>query len=256
MARTVVALALLVVLPGAAAGVPPPPVALHYDVRFGPLTILSLETTIAVADTTYRSTTRMRTEGLVRVLFPWSAEAVSDGRRDGPTLTPRRHTSDGVYRGERRHVRIEYAADGGVSSHIEPPPEVDARDRVPPDQQRDTIDPLTASLVAAHRGCAGRLPVFDGRRRYDMRLEDMGPDDVAPARRALYAGPAQRCRATIVAQSGFWRAGPRDSEVPTTLDYWIATPRNDVGAIPVYLELAGARGTLRIHLTAVERIAD
>lgn len=256
MQRMVVAV--LVALAGAArATAPPPPMTLHYDVRYGPVTILSLDTTIDVADTTYRSTTRMRTEGVVRLLYPWSAEAVSDGVRDGTTLTPRRHTADGVYRGEHRRVRIEYAGDGSVVSRIEPPPEDDARDRVPDDMQQATLDPLTASLAAASRlPCAGTLPVFDGRRRYDMQLEDKGAADVPAARRGVYAGPARRCRATIVAYSGFWRSDPRDSEAPTTLDYFIATPRADVGPVPVYLELAGARGTLRIHLIGVEPLKD
>lgn len=256
MKRTVVAL--LVAVAGAAgATTPPPPVTLHYDVRFGPVTILSLDTTIAVADTTYRSTTRMRTEGIVRLLYPWNAEAVSDGVRDGTTLTPRRHAADGVYRGEHRRVRIEYADDGAVVSRIDPPPDADARDGVPLDMQRATLDPLTASLAAVSRQpCGGTLPVFDGRRRYDMRLEDKGDAEVEPARGGLYAGPARRCRATIVAYSGFWRSDPRDSEVPTTLDYFVATPPGDVGPLPVYLELAGARGTLRIHLTGVQRVAE
>jgi Protein of unknown function (DUF3108) len=257
MRRTVAAL--LVALAGAAqaATPPPPPVTLHYDVRYGPLTILSLDATIRVADTTYRSTTRIRTEGVVRLVYPWTAEAVSDGMRDGATLTPRRHTADGVYLGEHRRVRIEYAADGSVASEIEPPPAADARDGVPPDMQRATIDPLTASLAAVSRQpCEGILPVFDGRRRYDMRLEDRGPAVVEPARDGVYAGVARRCRATIVAYSGFWRSDPRDSEVPTTLDYFVATPRDDIGPVPVYLELSGARGTLRIHLTSVERVTE
>ncbi len=257
MTRTVAAL--LVALAGAAGATAPvpPPITLRYDVRYGPLTIMSFDTTVDVADRTYRSTTRMQTEGVVELVYPWKAEAVSDGVRDGTTLTPKRHTSDGMYRGTHRRVRIDYADDGAVVSTIEPPPEEDARDRVPADLQRATMDPLTASLAAAGRQpCGGTLPVFDGRRRYDMRLEDKGPAEVEPARRGIYAGPARRCRATIIPYSGFWRSEPTESEAPTTLDYFIATPRPDVGPLPVYLELAGARGTLRIHLTAVERVAD
>jgi hypothetical protein len=254
MQRTVAVL--LLALAGATgATTPPPPMTLRYDVRYGPITILSLDTTIDVADTTYRSTTRMRTEGVVELVYPWKAEAVSDGVRDGATLTPKRHTSDGEYRGTHRRVRIDYADDGAVVSSIEPPAEEDARERVPADMQRATLDPLTASLAAASRQpCSGTLPVFDGRRRYDMRLEDKGPADVEPARRGVYSGPARRCRATIIPYTGFWRSDARDSEAPTTLDYFIATPRPDVGPLPVYLELAGARGTLRIHLTAVEPV--
>jgi hypothetical protein len=120
---------------------------------------------------------------------------------------------------------------------------------VSPALQQGTIDPLTATLAAIETGCRGTLRVFDGRRRYNLNMTDMGEAEVEAASQQLYAGPARRCRAVVEALGGFWQTDPRQSETPTTLDSWIAVPHAGMPPLPVYLELNGPRGTLRIRLT-------
>jgi hypothetical protein len=229
-------------------------VALDYDACFGPLRLLSMALTSEVVGDRYHARSVMQTEGLIAFFFPWRAESESSGLRAGTVLRPRLHRADGTYRSERRTVRIEYAPDGAVQARVAPPPEDDWRDGVPQALQDATIDPLTASLLAVGEACRGRLPVFDGRRRYDLRLEEL-PHDLVPARGGIYAGPARRCRAFVEAQAGFWRSDPRDSEEPTYLDLWIASPRADVPTVPVYLELTGARGTIAVILTRARPLA-
>lgn len=226
------------------------PFTLRYDVRFGPLSILSMRTTIELGQETYRTRTLMQTEGVIGLLFPWRSDSITEGLR-GP-LRPRRHTSAGRYRRQHRTVELRYRDDGSVETHIEPPPDADGRDVVPPALQRATVDPLTASLAAMEQDCRGYVPVFDGRRRYDLRLEDLGAADVPPSNAGVYAGGARRCRAVLAPLGGFWRADAPHDESPSTLDFWIAEPRPALLPLPVYLELAGTRGTLRIVLVAID----
>ena len=227
--------------------------ALDYDVRWGPFRILSMELTSEVAGDRYQATSVLETRGTIGLLFPWRSRAESSGRRDGPALRPERHRADGTYRSERRTVDIEYRRDGAVSASITPPPEEDVR--VPDELQRETVDPLTAGMLAVEDGCRGRVPVFDGRRRYDLRLEELAPGTVPESKGALYAGSARRCRAVVEARAGFWRFDPRDDSEPTILDFWIASPRGGMPPVPVYLELTGARGTLAIVLTKADEAA-
>jgi hypothetical protein len=244
----IVALLLPVLAVAPAAG---EPVVLDYDVRFGPLRLVEMRTTATLQGRRYRAVADVRTVGIVATLFPWQSQARTDGWREESSLRPRQHRSEGLYRGERRLVEIDYTKEGAVRTQIEPPPEDDARDSVPLEMQRGTIDPLTATLAVLEADCRGTLRVFDGRRRYDLRLADLGQEVVEHSRHRLYAGPARRCRAIVEALGGFWRDDPRDSETPTTLDYWIARPERALPEVPVYIELAGARGTLRIHLTGI-----
>jgi hypothetical protein len=235
-------------------------VTLDYDVRYGPFTILAIRTTAWIAGERYQTVSRMQTEGVIGYLFPWHADARSDGVVAGDAWKPERHRLTGAYRAEKRSVSIDY--DGGiVRARVEPPPEDDYRSQVPPELQQDTIDPLTASLAAVGADCRGTLRVFDGRRRYDMVLSDLGSAELKRSRHGLYAGPTRRCRAEVRPVAGFWNRKPGDDdpendEEPAHLDFWIAPPRPDVRPVPVYLELAGARGTLSIWLRAAEPLTS
>lgn len=224
--------------------------ALDYDVRFGPLRLLAMAMTTHAVGDRYDVRMVLETQGWVARLFPWRSESESRGRRDGERLVVERHRAEGTYRGTHRVVEIDYGADGAVRSRVSPPPEQDSRDAVPEALQQGTIDPITASLTAVAGGCRGRLPVFDGRRRYDLVLEAL-PDGDVPSRRGVYAGPARRCRALIEPRGGFWRSEPHESETPARLEYWIAPPAPGLPPAPVYLELTGARGTLSVVLRQV-----
>jgi hypothetical protein len=229
-------------------------VELGYDVRYGPLPILAMEVRSEVDGDRYRATSTVRTKGLIDKLYHWQSTSESRGRREGLALRPEWHRSDGLYRSERRTVAIDYPLDGPVRAVVTPRPER-KHDVVPDDLQQATVDPLTASLLTVGTACRGLVPVFDGRRRYDLRLEELAPATVPRSRGALFVGRARRCRATVEARAGHWRDDPRDSDTPTTLDYWIASPAERVPPVPVYLELSGARGTLGIVLTSA-RVPD
>jgi hypothetical protein len=244
-----VALAAVAVLssPGeATAGVA---VTTEYDVRYGPVTILSLRATTELADRRYRADAEMRTTGLAALLFPWQASATSEGQREADNLRPMAHRSSGEFRGQRRTVQISYGAGGSVVTAVQPPADADDRDPVPESLQQHTVDPLTATLSAIASPCNGSVRVFDGRRRYDILFTDLGDTVVPRSRRSAYSGRARHCQGTIKPLAGFWRSEPQHDERPTQLEYWIASPDPDLPPIPVYIELSAPRGTLSIHLT-------
>jgi hypothetical protein len=236
---------------GRAAGAAQPGAVLDYEVRYGPLQVLALRTTARFDGDRYQATTDVRTVGVIALLFPWRAASDSRGLRDDGIMRPLRFRTTGEYRGTHRLAQIDYQVDAGPRVLIDPPAEHDDRDAVPPALQQATIDPLTAGLAAVSSGCQGTLRVFDGRRRYDLALSDLGETATPPSRHTRYAGRARHCRALIAPLAGFWRSEPRHDERPTQVDYWLAAPRPDLIAVPVYLELSAPRGTLAVHLSAV-----
>jgi hypothetical protein len=223
----------------------------EYAVRYGPLTILSLRATTQSADGHYRTTTEARTVGLAGIAFPWHASATTEGQLLASGMQPLTHRSSGEYRGQHRSVVIDYSTVGGIVAAIQPAADDDYRDVVPVALQQETVDPLTATLSALASHCHGTVRVFDGRRRYDMQLADLGEVEVPRSLDTIYTGPARRCRSEMQPIAGFWRTGPQHDERPARLDSWVAAPRPDVPVLPVYLELSSQRGTLSIHLIGV-----
>ena len=242
---------LLLAVAARAAVASEPGAVLDYEVRYGPLQIMAVRTTATFDGDRYQAGTDVRTVGVVALLFPWSAASNTAGVRVDGALRPERFRATGEYRGQQRLTEIDYDAASAMRVRAEPSAEADDRDPVPPALQRATIDPLTAAL-AAIADCRGTLRVFDGRRRYDLQIFDLGDADTPSARHALYSGRAHHCRAAIQPLAGFWRASSTDYQPPTQIDCWIAPPRPGFMAVPVYLELSAPRGTFSIALSAAE----
>jgi hypothetical protein len=245
MLRIVLAL-LLIPMPALATGV-----VLEYEVLYGPLQVMALQSTAKLNPSGYEASTKVRTVGLAGMLFPWTAGASTVGRRDQDALMPVQHRARGEYRGSERSVALDYEPGGEVRAVIAPPPEADDRDPVPEAERQATIDPLTATLSAVEMGCRGTLRVFDGRRRYDLSLADQGETDL-PASTPVYSGRAQHCQARVTPRTGFWHSTEQHDERPAQLDVWIAVPKPDLMRVPVYMQLSGARGTLGFRLSAVD----
>src|SRR4029453_13839362 len=119
-------------------------VALTYDVRWGPLSVLSMELTSRVGAHQNQAPSGLQTRGLIGKVFPWRSNAESRGRRERGALRPEWHRSDGTYRSERRTAAIDYPDDAPMRVVVTPPPGGQAE--VGPDElQPATLDPLTAS---------------------------------------------------------------------------------------------------------------
>lgn len=239
------------------------PVKATYRVFVGGVTALDVDATLDVTGDRYRIAMSAVTGGTIGRLFSWRSDSQSDGHVRGDDLRPESHRQTSQLRGEPRNVTLTYGPQGDVSTSVTPPAEKDDREPVPPDLQRGTLDPLTAALdllfaVGANQGCDRSLPVFDGRRRYDMVFSEVGRRIVDPSRHSIFSGIAQQCRVTYkpvagYARSssggGFWqRSNPADRP-PVNL--WLAPVAAGYPPLPVRLETDSDFGGVVVHLTGI-----
>ncbi|MGQ0676249.1 MAG: DUF3108 domain-containing protein [Rhodospirillales bacterium] len=198
-----------------------------------------------------------RTRGVVAWFGDWVGRGVSRGAASGGALRPTGFRADTTWRGEPRFVELAYAPDGSVAVNAEPPPELDNRDPVPARETLDTVDALSAAMalirsVNAAGRCAGETRVYDGRRRFDMRLSDDGEDAVPKSGYGVFAGAALKCRVALRRIGGIWKnvEHPEDGK-PSFL--WMARLAPGGPYLPVRIEAETPLGTLIMHLSAVGR---
>lgn len=253
-------------LAGAFAALAPQPAQaqrwqLSYRVHVGGVAVLDARAELGLTGDRYSVQVEAVTDGFLGRMFPWESRSRSVGviRPDG--TVPLRHTQVSTLRGTPRNVTLEYDANGGVRTEVTPPPEEDDRDPVPDSLRRGTQDPLSGVvgvLLASLRGegCQRTVPVFDGRRRYDMQFADEGVRRVDPSRYSVFAGAARQCRVSYTPVAGynrkpdssFWR---RDSgpEQRAPVEVWIAPVTPGGPPLPVRLETETGLGGVVIHLT-------
>jgi hypothetical protein len=156
----------------------------------------------------YAAAASGRSSGLVRVLVSGEGSSTVRGVVKQGRLAPVSFAAN-IHSAESYDVRMELHA-GNVKSLTNDPPIVESPDRVPVTDahRRGVVDPMTAVMitvpgtgeVVSEAACQHRLPIFDGRQRFDLALS-FKRMDVVEAERG-YRGPAVVCTASYLPIAG------------------------------------------------------
>jgi hypothetical protein len=238
------------------AGVRPGEAGLNYEIYAGGLHVLTFDLDLKIAPQTYDLTARYGSTGFLGWLIPWTSTSVTTGVVRDDKMMPALYTVDSKLRGRKRVTDVFYE-NGQVSDvKLDPKPQDDEdRELVTEEQKRDTLDPMSAILMATRaidrgQSCAGKLPVFDGRRRYDLKLTDGGRQEVRTQYYTAFSGQAVRCDFAIEQVSGFVRR-PQNEDTNRQLQsgrVWMAPVVAGGPAVPVRVELDGDWGMSIVHL--------
>lgn len=186
-----------------------------------------------IKDNAYFARSTMRTAGVAESLYEAMIEADSAGLLDTAKLRPELYNS--TYLGPSKKpeiVNMTFSPMGADSVFADPPV---PQNRVPvtPEQRAGTVDPVSAMLLLASgvtasetNPCGTVLPVYDGRRRYDITLtfkerEDVSYDDG-------YSGPALRCVMNYEQIAGH-KPNINNNEPWPDIDVWLAPITSGTG---------------------------
>lgn len=235
---------------------------LTYDVYLGGLHIFAFDVNMALGSDRYRVTAEGGTRGMVGWLYAWQTRLAAEGVDRGGTIEPRRFVSDSDWQGSRHTVDLGFVAGGGYELRREPPPEPDPdiEGSLPETLPEGTFDPLSLVLAASRAlqetgRCDQTVPVFDGRRRFDLTLRHVDEATLPASDYTIYEGPAVRCGFSIERISGFrksWRANRQSNADAAAPTIWVATIRPELPPVPVRYDGTIALGNIVIHLTGVE----
>lgn len=156
--------------------------------------------TIEIGDDQFSASAGGGTSGLLKAISDGSGTGASQGRVVGGALVPTNYSASTITSKKSEAIHIVLANGNVKEFAIEPQPPVDA-DRVPVTEahRRGVFDPMTASLVRVPGNadplgadaCHGSVAVFDGRMRYDLKLDFKRMETVKTERG--YRGPVVVC---------------------------------------------------------------
>jgi hypothetical protein len=206
----------------------------------------------------YRLSVAASTIGVIGGLLPLRLNAGAHGRAGASGVRPERYDASTIFGQNRQAVALTYRQNGSVVIASDPPT-MEARHADAVRLADRTLDPVSATValvdrVARRGACGGRLPVFDGARRYDLVVSAAGEGQVAPHGVALYSGPALRCSVAIELIDGFSERDVRGGVYPQVTDLWLAPVLDGVPALPVRLLGHSTLGTMRLDLIGARRV--
>jgi hypothetical protein len=235
-------------------------VDLSYSIYVGGFQVASLKIDLDLAAEDYNIAAKVSTTGMIGRMFPWWMKAYSRGEivGSGVGVVPVSAGQRNNWRGRERFIDMKFT--GGIAriDKIAPKPETDDRDRVPVAMRTGVVD-LASAIVSIIRkmdgdqACAADIPVFDGRRRYDLVSVPDGSEKLKPSGYTPFVGETVNCIVSVRKKAGFkknddsgWNDKGRSARV------WMGKAFGDVPPVPVRLTLNTPLGALIAHLSAAE----
>jgi len=242
----------------------------RYNITLAGLSIGRAEWTAAIGEDRYSVWAKGGASGLFKVLVTGTGEARAEGViRDGK-LQPVTFASKVVADDETSELKIAF--DRGAARVQRTTPQILHSDLVPLTETDRTgvIDTLSGMLIPIGGGsdvlnpgqflsdeiCQPRIPIFDGNRRFDLRLSFKRVDRVRAERG--YEGAAVVCAMTFQPLAGYRTSSTLVSYLADSRDMelWMAPIAGTNFAAPFKISVANLIGNLVMQATQYETVSQ
>lgn len=179
-----------------------------YRATLAGITIGSGTWVIDIGPKQYAAAATGRASGLMRMLASGEGSSTVRGAVKQGHLIPSSFVAN-IHSHDSYEVRMEMSG-GNVKALKNEPPLLESPDRVPltDAHRRGVVDPMTGLMitvpgtgeVVSAEACQARLPIFDGRQRFDLALSFKRMEEVDTENG--YRGPAVVCSASYVPIAG------------------------------------------------------
>ncbi|NWH07722.1 MAG: DUF3108 domain-containing protein [Alphaproteobacteria bacterium] len=226
----------------AASGLKPTNVQIVWGVYVGGISLGKVTFSGNLLGGEYSAYSQLQTGGIVNAFWESRIQADSRGKITN-VMIPEIYASDTVSERASQKVGLNYV--NGFPAELIANPAYDLkRFPVTEEQKKGTVDPLSGMMLAiagvtvdTGNPCGTKIPVFDGRRRYDINLSFAKPVTIDEGKHG-YRGPALECEMEYDQIAGFKPNLDPDKPALPKIHAWLApVGRPDAPDKPIYLPL-------------------
>jgi len=201
--------------------------------------------TIEIGDDTFSAAAQGGTAGLLKAFSGGTGSGASQGRVVGGALVANAYTATTTTQKKSETIRMVLANGTVKDFSIDPAPPVDPdRVLVTDAHRKGVLDPMTGSMLrVAGNGellspdsCRSGAGIFDGRMRYDLKLDYKRMETVKAERG--YHGPAVVCAVYFTPVAGYIPDRP-------VIKYLATERRMEIAFVPI----AGTRVLIPFRMT-------
>jgi hypothetical protein len=236
-------LALLACIGGGAHAESPQRLRAVYSINFNGMSVGEFVIKANLADREYSLNADAKISVLAGLIFEWTGKTTSNGRVVNNAPAPNSY-SFGYEAGDKHEkIDLRFSESGVREVAINPPAHLPAA-RIPVTRAhlQNVVDPLSAVLLlTANRDkgptevCNHRLPIFDGKQRYDLVLSYKRTKRVSIDEG--YKGPAYVCKVKFVPIAGH-RVGDADNNYAArsdAMEVWMVPVSHSGLYVPYYI---------------------
>jgi Protein of unknown function (DUF3108) len=224
----------------------------RYEVTLAGIPVGKGAWVIDIADDQYSAAASGGTTGLLKAFAGGSGTGASQGRVVNGSFVPANYSATTTSSKKSETIRMTLGGGNVKEFAIEPVPPVDA-DRIPvTDAHRHGgFDPMTGSMVrvagagdpVSPEACHAATPIFDGRMRYDLKLDFKRMETVRAERG--YQGPVVVCAIYFSPIAGYIpdRAAIKYLATQRNMEVWLAPIAGTRVLVPFKMTVPTPLGT-------------
>lgn len=182
----------------------------HYEATLAGIPVGKGAWTIEIGDDTYSAAAQGGTSGLMKAFSGGTGAGASQGRVVNGALVANAYTATTTTQKKSETIRLLLANGNVKDFSIDPVPPVDPDRIIVTDAHRKgVLDPMTGSMlrvpgngeVLSPEACRTAAGIFDGRLRYDLKLDYKRMETVKAEKG--YHGPAVVCAVYFMPVAGY-----------------------------------------------------
>lgn len=238
---------------------------LVYDIYAGGFKALHATLDLDLDPEAYDMALKANTQGFIGNLFPWSATYETAGHAQDGKPVPTQHTAHSVWKKKAKITEMTYGPQGDLlKMTTQENNKTEVKRDIEKNLTENSVDILTGTLMMMQHTkntdkCKGSFPVFDGKRRFNITLQDAGREVIENTGHSIFSGEALKCTLRVEPVAGFkpkdarrgWMAVQNHTEErkkPPTI--WFARLEENGPVVPVRMEINSDYGAVVAHLSS------
>jgi hypothetical protein len=230
----------------------------HYDVTLAGILVGTGAWSVDILDDRYSAAASGGATGLLKMFSHGTGTGASRGRVVNGALVPANYTATISSSKKSETIRMSLAGGNVQDFVIEPTPPVDTK-RIPVTDahKRGVFDPMSATLLQVPgtadplgpEACHATTGIFDGRMRYDLRLDFKRMETVKSEKG--YHGPAVVCAISFSPISGYVpdRFAIKYLAAQRNMEIWLAPIAGTRVLVPYRLTIPTLLGEGKLEAT-------
>ena len=208
----------------------------------------------------YKISTESSTKGALNLVFDWKGVVNSEGIIKKSRLIPSNYKSLGRWGKEVWITNLTYNKDGQIAfTKVSPLPDAEEIIPLPLNPEIGAIDPLSfisKFLIDAtvKTNCKEEVVIFDGRRRYQLKIKEIGVKNFPKNSYNIFKGKALACELKYIPLGGQRRRNYEPENSNNLNVIYLAKPSPAAPIMPVSFSLDTNFGTLIGHLVKIESL--
>jgi hypothetical protein len=169
-----------------------------FEVQFGNLIVGKAEVSLINDEKKILVKAKTKTAGFLNTFYEYQGELSSLSLKNGETWKPHKFSTNGFFKNKNRISELSWDKDNSVSYKIDPVLDLKEVYDVNQSSLNNVMDPLTSIInvienIKNTKTCDQSFKIFDGRRRYDLKIKSLGKENLINDRPKSFSGNVTIC---------------------------------------------------------------